>query len=122
MPRGTHGRQAQEAARFALYLTNAENQLAFARLAGAFPTAIAATRDPYFQGLPLGAGAFPKAVATGASRMGSVRTLYVAGIPGFDQLNKRLQDAVEGAVIGRRDIQESLNAAAAYWNRRLGAP
>jgi putative chitobiose transport system substrate-binding protein len=122
MPRGIQGRQAQEAARFALYLTNAENQLAFARLAGAFPTAIAATRDPYFQTLPLEAGAFPKAVATGASRMGSVRTLYVAGIPGFEQLNKRLEDAVEGAVIGRRDIQEALDSAASYWNRRLRAP
>jgi putative chitobiose transport system substrate-binding protein len=122
MPRGIQGRQAQEAARFALFLTNADNQLAFARLAGAFPTATAATRDAYFQSLPLDAGAFPKAVAVGASRMGSVRTLYVAGIPGFERLNKRLEDAVEGAVIGRRDIQEALDAAAAYWNRRLGAP
>jgi putative chitobiose transport system substrate-binding protein len=121
MPRGIEGRQAQEAARFALYLTDAENQLAFARIAGTFPTAAAAANDAYFRSLPLDAGAFPKAVATGAGRMASVRTLYVAGIPGFEQLNKRLQDAVEGAVIGRRDIQESLDAAAAYWNRRLGA-
>jgi putative chitobiose transport system substrate-binding protein len=122
MPRGVEDRQAQEAARFALYLTNAENQLAFAKLAGAFPTARAAIRDPYFQTLPVDAGAFPKAVAIGASRMASVRTLYVAGIPDFEQLNKRLEDAVEGAVIGRRDIREALDAAAAYWNRRLGAP
>jgi putative chitobiose transport system substrate-binding protein len=121
MPRGIQGRQAQEAARFALYLTDAENQLAFSRLAGTFPTAKAAVQDPYFQSLPV-ADPFSKAVATGASRMGSVRTLYVAGIPGFEQLNKRLQDAVEGAVIGRRNIQEALDAAAAYWNRRLGAP
>jgi putative chitobiose transport system substrate-binding protein len=122
MPRGIEGRQAREAARFALYMTNAENQLAFVRLAGAFPTAIAAIHDPYFQKMRGGADAFSKGIATGSSRMESVRTLYVAGIPGFEQLNKRLQDAVEGAVIGRRDIQEALDAAVAYWNKRLGAP
>jgi putative chitobiose transport system substrate-binding protein len=122
MPRGIEGRQAQEAARFALYLTNAENQLAFARLAGTFPTAEGAIQDPYFRNMRAGSDAFSKAVATGASRMESVRTLYVAGIPDFEQLNKRLQDAVEGAVIGRRNIQEALDGAVAYWNRRLGAP
>jgi putative chitobiose transport system substrate-binding protein len=121
MPRGVQGRQAQEAARFALYLTDAHNQLAFSQLAGTFPTAREAVRDAYFRNLPLNEGAFPKAVATGAASMDQVRTLYVSGVPDFEQLNKRLQDAVEGAVIGRRDIQEALDGAAAYWNRRLAA-
>jgi putative chitobiose transport system substrate-binding protein len=48
-----------------------------------------------------------------------VRTLYVAGVPGFERLNKRLQDAVEASIIGRRDIQAALDDAAAFWNSKL---
>jgi hypothetical protein len=27
------------------------------------------------------------------------------GVPGFERLNKRLQDAVEAAIIGRKDVR-----------------
>jgi putative chitobiose transport system substrate-binding protein len=119
MPRGTRGEVAQEAARFAKFLTNDENQLAFAKLAGAFPTARGAAADPYFRRLRSDAGAYEKAMALGASRLDRVRTLYVAGGPGFERLNKRLQDAVEAAIIGRRDIQAALDDAVAFWNSKL---
>jgi cysteine desulfurase len=36
-----------------------------------------------------------------------------------ERLNKRLQDAVEAAIIGRRDIQAALDDAAAFWNSKL---
>src|SRR6185312_3369366 len=106
MPKGTRDDVAAEAARFAKFLTDDENELTFAKLAGAFPTARGAAADPYFGQLPRNAGAYEKAMALGASRLDKVRTLYAAGGPGFERLNKRLQDAVEAAVIGRRDIQE----------------
>jgi putative chitobiose transport system substrate-binding protein len=51
--------------------------------------------------------------------MAVVRTLYVSGVPGFERLNKRLQDAVESAIIGRRDVKVALDDAVAYWNARL---
>ena len=57
--------------------------------------------------------------ALGAQRMAVVRTLYVAGGPGFERLNKRLQDAVEAAIIGRRDIQSALDDAVSFWNSKL---
>jgi len=119
MPRGTRGEVAVEAGRFALFLTNDENQLAFAKLAGAFPTARRAAADPHFQRLPEQAGAYEKAMAIGAKGMDVVRTLYVPGVPGFERLNKRLQDAVEAGVIGRKDIQAALDDAATYWNSKL---
>ena len=48
-----------------------------------------------------------------------MRTLYVAGVPGFERLNKRLQDAVEAAIIGRKDVKAALDEAAAFWNSKL---
>jgi putative chitobiose transport system substrate-binding protein len=119
MPKGTTGNVAIEAARFAKYLTDDDNQLAFAALAGAFPTAKKAVADPRFQRLRADGGAYEKAMAIGATRMNVVRTLYVAGVPGFERLNKRLQDAVEAAIIGRRDVKSALDEAVAYWNSKL---
>jgi putative chitobiose transport system substrate-binding protein len=119
MPKGVTGKAAEEAGKFAKFMTNEENQIAFAKLAGTFPTSRKAAADPYFQSLPTNAGAFEKAVSTGAKNMNAIRTLYVSGVPEFEQLNKRLQDAVEAAVIGRKDIAASLNDAAAFWNKTL---
>ncbi|HLW11628.1 MAG TPA: sugar ABC transporter substrate-binding protein [Casimicrobiaceae bacterium] len=119
MPKGTTGNVAIEAARFAKYLTDDDNQLAFAELAGAFPTAKKAVADARFQHLRADGGAYEKAMAIGATRMNVVRTLYVAGVPGFERLNKRLQDAVEAAIIGRRDIKSALDDAVAFWNSKL---
>jgi putative chitobiose transport system substrate-binding protein len=119
MPTGTDERVALEAAKFAKFLTNDENQLAFAKLAGAFPTARRAAADSHFQRIAVPSGAYEKAMAIGARGMDVVRTLYVAGVPGFERLNKRLQDAVEAAVIGRRDPQAALDEAAAFWNSKL---
>lgn len=120
MPKGTTGSVASEAAQFAKFLTNDENQLEFAKLAGAFPTAKKAVADPHFQKLRTDAGAYEKAMAIGAQRMDIVRTLYVAGVPGFERLNKRLQDAVEAAIIGRKDVKTALDEAVAFWNSKLG--
>jgi len=119
MPKGTSGDVAIEAARFAKFLTNDANQLAFAKLAGTFPTARGAVADAHFQRLRIDGGAYEKAMALGAQRMAVVRTLYVSGVPGFERLNKRLQDAVESAIIGRRDVKVALDDAVAYWNARL---
>jgi len=69
--------------------------------------------------LPEQAGAYEKAMAIGAKGMDVVRTLYVPGCLGFERLNKRLQDAVEAGVIGRKDIQAALDDAATYWNSKL---
>jgi putative chitobiose transport system substrate-binding protein len=121
MPKGTRGDVASEAARFAKFMTNADNQLAFAKLAGTFPTAKDAAADAHFRQLRTDAGAYEKAMAIGAQRMDVVRTLYVSGVPGFERLNKRLQDAVEAAIIGRKDARAALADAAAFWNSKLGA-
>ena len=49
-----------EIGKFGNYLTNADNQLAFAKLAGTLPTARKAAQDPYFQKVANDAGAAEK--------------------------------------------------------------
>lgn len=121
MPRGSSLEVTQAAGRFAAFLTNDENQLGFAKLARTFPTSRRAGRDAFFRAPSSGGGAAEKGIALGASRMDRVRTLFVAGVPEFERLNKRLQDAVEAGVIGRRDIRAALDDAAAFWDKRLKA-
>ena len=117
----TTGRVATEAARVREVPDQRSiNQLDFAKLAGAFPTAKRRPRTRTSSGMPKRR----RRVRQGdgdrcRSSMDVVRTLYVAGVPGFERLNKRLQDAVEAAIIGRRDIKTALDDAAAFWNSKL---
>jgi putative chitobiose transport system substrate-binding protein len=119
VPTGVDPKLLPAVAEFARYLTNDENQLAFAKLANVFPTTLAAANDPYFQKLPANAGASEKAVAIGAESMKQSRTLYVAGIDDYDELRRSLVNAVEAGMTGKQDIKAALDAAAAIWNKKL---
>lgn len=121
VPKGITGATLTEAGKFGKFVTNDTNQVEFSKLAGTFPTTKKAAQDPFFQSLKPDAGAFEKGVAIGARSLDSIRTLYVAGVPEYEVLNKRLQDATEAAVIGRKDIKASLDEAAAFWNTKLAA-
>ena len=105
--------------KFARFLTNDENQLAFARQASVFPTTVKAAADPFFLATPKNAGAAEKAVAAGALSMGHSRTLYVAGIDDYDELRRSLVKAVEAGVTGKQDVKQALDQAVAIWNRKL---
>jgi len=119
VPRGVAPSLLPEAGRFALFLTNDENQLAFARLANVFPTTVAAGADPHFATLPPDADPAARAKVAAAASMRHARTLYVAGIEDYDELRRTLVRAVEAGVTGRRDIAAALAEAAAAWDRKL---
>jgi putative chitobiose transport system substrate-binding protein len=110
-----------EIGKFARFLTNDANQLAFAQLASVFPTSVAAAANPFFSIVPKGGGAALQAVAAGARSMSHSRTMYVAGIDDYDALRRVLVKAVEAGVTGKRDIQGALDEAAAIWNRKLAS-
>ncbi len=119
VPTGVDRKLLPEVGKFARFLTNDANQLAFARQASVYPAAAGASRDPFFMSVPPGAGAAEKAVAAGAVSMPHSRTMYVAGITDYDELRRSLVKAVEAGVTGRQDIQQALDAAVAIWNRKL---
>ncbi|MFA9217173.1 MAG: hypothetical protein ACEQSK_08715, partial [Sphingomonadaceae bacterium] len=107
--------------KFARYLTNDANQLAFAKQASVFPAMRQAANDPFFMAVPPGAGAAEKAVSAGAVSMPYSHTMYVAGVTDYDELRRYLVKAVEAGVTGKQDVQQALDQAVAIWNKKLAA-
>ncbi|WP_317204030.1 ABC transporter substrate-binding protein [Janthinobacterium sp.] len=121
IPRGVHVRLLPAVGKFARFLSNDDNQLAFAKQASVFPSSIKAAADPFFLELPKQAGAAEKAVAVGARSMAHSRTLYVAGVSDYDELRRSLVKAVEAGVTGKQDVQQALDQAVLIWNRKLAS-
>lgn len=121
VPKGVDARLLPAVGKFARYLTNDDNQLAFAKFANVFPTTVKAGNDPYFRNLPADAGASEKAVVAAAASMKYSRTLYVAGVPDYDELRRSLVKAVEAGVTGKKDIKLALDEAVVIWNKKLAA-
>jgi len=107
--------------KFARYLTNDANQLAFAKQASVYPAMAQAANDAFFTTVPAGAGAAEKAVAAGAVSMPHSHTMYVAGIDDYDELRRYLVKAVEAGVTGKQDIRQALDQAVLQWNRKLAS-
>ena len=122
VPKGVDASLMPALGEFARYLTNDENQLAFAMTANVFPTSVNAGRNPYFATLPPHPSPSRKAVVAAAQSMPYSRTLYVAGVPDYDELRRILVTAVEAGVTGRKDIALALSEAAAAWDRKLAEP
>ncbi|NHZ63973.1 ABC transporter substrate-binding protein [Massilia genomosp. 1] len=119
IPKGVDAKLLPAVGKFALYLTSDANQLAFAKQASVFPTAVKAAADPYFLAHPSNAGAAEKAVEAGARSMAHSHTLYVAGIDDYDELRRSLVKAVEAGVTGKQDVRQALDQAVAIWNKKL---
>lgn len=109
-------RNVDEAVRFALFVTNDENQLAFSKLVTIFPSTKQAAADPFFRA----GGDSPedKARRISAQELEYAKDLEVV-VPKQGELNKIFQDAIESAFFGQRTPKEALDWAVQEWNRRL---
>ncbi|SHN38751.1 carbohydrate ABC transporter substrate-binding protein, CUT1 family [Duganella sacchari] len=121
VPKNVDARLLPAVGKFARYLTNDANQLAFAKQASVYPAMAHAANDPFFTTVPPGAGAAEKAVSAGAVSMPHSHTLYVAGITDYDELRRYLVKAVEAGVTGKQDIKQALDQAVAIWNKKLAS-
>jgi putative chitobiose transport system substrate-binding protein len=121
VPKNVEPRLMPAIGKFARYLTNDANQLAFAKQASVYPAMAQAANDPFFTTVPPGAGAAEKAVSAGAVSMPHSHTLYVAGITDYDELRRYLVKAVEAGVTGKQDVKQALDQAVAIWNKKLAS-
>ena len=121
VPKNVEPRLLPAIGKFARYLTNDANQLAFAKQASVYPAMAQAANDPFFTTVPPGAGAAEKAVSAGAVSMPHSHTLYVAGITDYDELRRYLVKAVEAGVTGKQDVKQALDQAVAIWNKKLAS-
>jgi len=119
VPKGVDPKTYPAVAKFAEFLTNDDNQLAFAKLAGVMPSTVAALANPYFTQIPDSAGAAEQAEPIAAASMKYSRSIYVAGLEDYDEMRRVLVKAVEAGMTGKEDIKTALDEAVAIWNKRL---
>lgn len=109
----------QEAAvKFALFLTNAENQLAFTKLTPILPSAVEALKDPFFT--EAGENAEPSDLVriTSAGQLDEAE-LLVPPMDYYDELREAMFDALSESMLGKMTPQEALDQAEAAWNEIL---
>jgi len=105
-----------EAAKFAAYMTNNANQMAFAKIVPIVPTTKAAQNDPFFKQTS------DDPIAKATSLVGSQGRFINPGNrapTNSDDLYKNFSDNIEAAMLGKKSAQQALDDAATYWNANL---
>ncbi len=105
-----------EAAKFALFVTNDANQLAFSKLVVIFPSTKAAAGDAYFQAPGAGPESTARTIAAEELKFGRDLTLVISN---EGELFKLFREAVERAFFGKMSPQQALDWAVREWNARL---
>jgi len=116
VPKQTEEKDA--AVNFALFLTNAKNQLAFTKLVPILPSAKSALDEPYFSEVP------EDATPTDEVRIQSAKQLEKAEVlvPPMDNYNKlkdAMHNAISAAMLGEMSPQKALDQAEKEWNNIL---
>jgi len=114
IPRNTE--KPDVALKFALFITNNQNQLTFAKAANVLPSTIQALSDSYFKTEDTGATPEDKARIVSASQMKQAEVL----IPAMKDLNL-LQNAIynnlQAAMLGEKTVAQATADAAQEWNQ-----
>lgn len=117
----TTSKHQEDAIRLATYITNAENQLAFCKLAGILPSAQKAASDPFFTTLSATASVEDRARAIAAEQL-QRSVLLVPPMPHQSELKKAMNAALQRSALGQQTPEVALKQAAADWNRILLTP
>ena len=102
---------------FALFVTNNDNQLAFAKAANVLPSTGAALQDPYFTELPADASASDKARSVSAQQMDEAEVLIPA-TEGIKELQQIIYENLQAAMLEQKTVDEAIADAAAAWDSR----
>lgn len=111
-------RHRQEALALAAFLTNAQNQLAFAKIVPLLPSAREAANDAFFQrgtGEPL----MDQAVRISLAQLTKAVDCSLS-LPHNRDLERCVNEAVENTLYGRLSPQEALQQASLRWNLIMG--
>lgn len=117
----TTSKHQEDAIRLATFITNADNQLAFCKLAGILPSAKQAAADPFFTTLSATASVEDRARAIAAEQL-QRSVLLVPPMPHQSELKKAMNDALQRSALGQQTPEVALKQAAADWNRILLTP
>ncbi|MGG6266194.1 ABC transporter substrate-binding protein [Leptolyngbya sp. AN03gr2] len=107
--------QPDAAVKFALFLTNNENQLAFAKAANVLPSTIQAAKDAYFTTAPADASSIDKARIVSAGQLQRAEVL-IPVIKNIKSLQQTIYENLQAAMLGQKTVDQALSDAAQTWN------
>jgi putative chitobiose transport system substrate-binding protein len=116
VPKQTEHQEA--AVKFALFLTNGENQLEFSKLTPILPSNVEALADPYFTEPGDDAEPIDLVRVVSASQLDSAE-LLVPPMKNYDELRQAMYDAMSASMLGEMTPQEALDQAEQAWNEIL---
>ncbi|NEZ64518.1 sugar ABC transporter substrate-binding protein [Leptolyngbyaceae cyanobacterium CCMR0082] len=114
VPRSTDVPEA--AVKFAMYVTNNDNQLSFAQAANVLPSTAAAIDGTLTQA-PADATPIEVARAVSASQLADAEVLIPA-LEDAKKLQKVIYDNLQAAMLGDKTVDEAVSDAADEWNNR----
>jgi len=106
------------AVEFALFVTNNQNQLAFAKAANVLPSTQAALADPYFQAVGATATPVERARAVSAAQMAQAQVL-IPPVRDIKELQRLLYENLQAVLLGRKTVDQAIEDAARAWDSRL---
>lgn len=109
--------QPDAALKFALFVTNTSNQLAFAKAANVLPSTTQALTDSYFKTVPANASSIDKARVISATQLQQAEVL----IPAMENLNvlqKTIYDNLQAAMLNQKTVDQAIADAATEWDQR----
>lgn len=109
--------QPDAALKFALFVTNNENQLTFAKAANVLPSTAEALKDGYFTAVADDAAPAEKARLVSASQMNDAEVLLPT-ISDIKELQKIVYDNLQAVMLDEKTIDEAIADAEAEWNQR----
>jgi len=115
VPRDTE--QPEAALKFALFVTNNENQLAFAKAAEVLPSTVQALSNSYFKTLPANASSVDKARIVSASQLKQAEVLIPA-MKNLNVLQKTIYENLQAAMLDEKTVEQAITDAAQEWNQK----
>jgi putative chitobiose transport system substrate-binding protein len=101
--------------KFALFLTNAANQLSFSKVANQLPSTVQSAKDPYFTAKSSSSDAETKARVLSASQLAQAEVL-VPPVKNVDKLQKFIYDELQQAMLGEKTTDKAMASATEQWN------
>lgn len=115
IPRSTD--QPDAALNFALYVTNPDNQLTFAKQANVLPSTVSSLEDSYFSTASDETNPAEKARVVSASQMADAEVLLPT-ISDIKELQKIMYTNLQSAMLEQATVDEAIAAAETSWNNR----
>lgn len=110
-------KRPDDAVKFALYVTNSQNQLAFAKAANVLPSTVEALQDGYFKSVPTDAAAADRARVVSASGLSSAE-LLIPPLKDVKKLQKAIYDNLQAAMLEEKSVDQAVADAAKAWDQR----